>query len=459
MVTAPPVPVRLVTQDDVDKAYAAIRELERTERLVTSTLVTLGLGGLIFTAVNVTLFAVRHAVHWAIAWLLDPLVSLALLAVLFFDGRLAAHGFRPRGWPFALRWFAGLATWLMNSWESLYPDGVFTGIPARPDVAGLVLHSVIPFLVIILAEAASRYRAFISVEKSKHLITISDWKAQEYAAAQAEAQRLSDQEAERRAAVEEEHRRTAELTAERERARIAAEERAAEVAGREREIRATAEMELRLAAQRAQDKTAGAALAAEVEARRVAAVAAEAERALKLREAQAAIDAETAERAARLERERIAAEGSAEAERIRAQDEVRAAAEAREERRRIAEARRSATAETAMEHPQKPRRAPAVSPAVSPAGSGTAPAETEAVQGREARRQQIVEANFEAAVLITLDATPTRSEFASRYDRSEAWARERHAEAERLLSEDEEFQTRVLAEAEARTTQDAVHGV
>ncbi|MEU7161375.1 hypothetical protein [Streptomyces chrestomyceticus] len=79
-----------------------------------------------FTCVNVTTFAVQHHVRGWVAWMLDPLASLALLTVLYVDGVLAEQGDRrASGWPFVLRWFAGLLTWIMNCWQSLYPDGVF----------------------------------------------------------------------------------------------------------------------------------------------------------------------------------------------------------------------------------------------------------------------------------------------------------------------------------------------
>ncbi|MDF3303341.1 hypothetical protein, partial [Streptomyces tropicalis] len=211
-----------MTAEDADKARKAIADLERIERLVTTVLVILGVGGLIFTAVNVTLFAKEHHVHWAIAWMLDPLVSVSLLAALFIDGKLSSHGYRPGGWPFALRWFAGLATWLMNCWGSLYPDAVFTGWPDRPDPAGLLLHSVIPVLVIFLAEAGAGYRKFAVGRKSVHLNTLSDWKDQEEARRKADADEARRRAEADRADKEAERKRAADLAAEEKRAAIEA---------------------------------------------------------------------------------------------------------------------------------------------------------------------------------------------------------------------------------------------
>ncbi|MER8162142.1 hypothetical protein [Streptomyces sp. NPDC094472] len=56
-----------------------------------------GIAGLalIFTAVNVTLFAVDHHIPWPIALLLDPMVALTLATVLYADARLAAWNIPP----------------------------------------------------------------------------------------------------------------------------------------------------------------------------------------------------------------------------------------------------------------------------------------------------------------------------------------------------------------------------
>jgi hypothetical protein len=472
---APRKPIAVVTAEDVTKARDAIAELERVERIVTSALITLGVGGLVFTAVNVTLFAIRHHVHWTIAWLLDPLVSVSLLAVLFIDGALARHGFRPSGWPFVLRWFAGGATWLMNSWESLYPDAVFTGWPARPDAAGLVLHSVIPFLVIILAEAGARYRKFIATKKSTHDVTLSAWKEQQAAAAAEAKAKAEAEEAERRRVADEERRRTADLTAKAEEARIQEEQNRAAAEAEALRIRAAADAEARLEAERRKTTAEEEARRVADEERRESAAAAAAARALEARNLEARLAAESAAEArktaaeeaelkARLERERIQAEAQAEAARILAEAEaartlaetearLRAEAEAAEAKRKAAEARKAASAETtalsgARPHPEA-RNVTAL-----PTGR---PAEVPEVRGAEAKRKQIEEAQFEAAVLMLLDDAPTRADFAAGYGRGETWGRERYAEAEERMNTDQEFAARVTAEAEARTTPEVAH--
>ncbi|MGO4420741.1 hypothetical protein AB4Z54_18965, partial [Streptomyces sp. MCAF7] len=77
---------------------------------------------LVFTAVNVTLFATDHHIPWPIALLLDPMVALTLTTVLYADARLAAWGIPPPRWSTGLRWSSGLAATLMNTWTSLWPD-------------------------------------------------------------------------------------------------------------------------------------------------------------------------------------------------------------------------------------------------------------------------------------------------------------------------------------------------
>ncbi|MCP3758733.1 hypothetical protein [Streptomyces sp. TBY4] len=125
---------------------------------LTKVLVTVAFVALVFTASNVTMFAIDHHVSPWIAWMLDPMVAVALGAVLIFDGRLSEYGLTSSGWAAVLRWFAGLGTWVMNCWSSLWPTGTAFGIPRAVDPAGLVLHSIPPVLLIVLAEAISHYR-------------------------------------------------------------------------------------------------------------------------------------------------------------------------------------------------------------------------------------------------------------------------------------------------------------
>lgn len=459
----PTEPDQVVTADDAQQAKAAITDLETVERLVTAVLVVLGVGGLIFTAVNVTQFAKDHHVHWAISWMLDPLVSVSLLAALFIDGKLSAHGYRPGGWPFALRWFAGLATWLMNCWGSLYPD-TFTGWPTDLDPAGLLLHSVIPVLVIFLAEAGAGYRKFSVSRKAEHRTTLSDWRDQQARRERAKAAaRTADAEAraataEREAAEASRLARQAAEASERRKAEAAAAELrrqqiAAAADAEERKIRAQAEADERRITAEAQREEVRRQAAVDEAKRRETAEAVRAENERRTEAERARIDRENAEHAAELERQRIIAEAQAEA--LRTEAEARAAADrsATEAKVQAAAERRAKAAEVSAGTSAETGRAAARMAKVVQRGS----AEADAVKGAEAKRRRNEEATFEAAVLIFLDEAPTRAEFGARYAMSESWARGVYADADDRMKTDDEFQTRVLAGAETRTAPALAH--
>jgi hypothetical protein len=101
-----------------------------------------------FTMSNVTSFAVDHHTSRTIAWLLDPMASLALLVVLIGDSVLSRNGRSAGFWPMALKWVAGASTWSMNVWQSAQGR----------DAGGIVLHSIPPALVILMAEVTPVYR-------------------------------------------------------------------------------------------------------------------------------------------------------------------------------------------------------------------------------------------------------------------------------------------------------------
>lgn len=138
-----------------------IAALLQLQSRLTRVLVAIAVVALAFTATNVTLFAIDHHISPWIAWLLDPMVAVALGTVLMVDGLLSQHGVQPSGWATTLRWFAGLGTWLMNCWAALWPAGKPFGVPRDVDPAGLVLHSIPPVLLIVLAEAITHYRRAI----------------------------------------------------------------------------------------------------------------------------------------------------------------------------------------------------------------------------------------------------------------------------------------------------------
>ena len=79
--------------------------------------------GLAFTMVNVQAFAARGAVLWSLpwfaAWLLDPMVSLVLIAVLRAEQITARYQvFDDTRWISRTKRFAFAATYVMNTWSS-----------------------------------------------------------------------------------------------------------------------------------------------------------------------------------------------------------------------------------------------------------------------------------------------------------------------------------------------------
>lgn len=108
--------------------------------------------GLAFTMSNVQGFAAAGARTWSVpwwaAWLLDPMVSLVLLAILRAEQVTARCGVRTGGWVRGAKWFTLAATYVMNTWAA------FTaGSPAL-----VVLHSVPPLVVFVAAEAVTELR-------------------------------------------------------------------------------------------------------------------------------------------------------------------------------------------------------------------------------------------------------------------------------------------------------------
>jgi hypothetical protein len=112
--------------------------------------IVLGLG---FTMVNVQQFAAAGAAVWSLAWcaawLLDPMVSLVLIAVLLAEQITARYQVPMRvayagPWVQVTKRFAFAATYAMNTWASF----------AAGSLSGIVLHSVPPLMVFCAAEAS-----------------------------------------------------------------------------------------------------------------------------------------------------------------------------------------------------------------------------------------------------------------------------------------------------------------
>ena len=111
--------------------------------------IVLGLG---FTMTNVQGFAAGGARAWSLpwlaAWLLDPTVTLVLLAILRAEQVTARYRVRTGPWTRRAKWLTLAATYVMNTWHSYA-----VGSPA-----GIVLHSVPPLVVFVAAEAVTDLR-------------------------------------------------------------------------------------------------------------------------------------------------------------------------------------------------------------------------------------------------------------------------------------------------------------
>jgi hypothetical protein len=108
--------------------------------------------GLAFTMTNVQTFAAAGSSAWSLpwlaAWLLDPTVSMVLLAILRAEQVTARYQVRTGPWVRRAKWFTLAATYTMNTWAS-YADG---------SPAGIVLHSMPPLVVFVAAEAVTDVR-------------------------------------------------------------------------------------------------------------------------------------------------------------------------------------------------------------------------------------------------------------------------------------------------------------
>jgi hypothetical protein len=108
--------------------------------------------GLAFTMTNVQTFAAAGSPIWSLpwlaAWLLDPTVSVVLLAILRAEQVTARYQVRTGPWVRRAKWFTLAATYLMNTWASY----------AAGSLAGIVLHSVPPLVVFVAAEAVTDLR-------------------------------------------------------------------------------------------------------------------------------------------------------------------------------------------------------------------------------------------------------------------------------------------------------------
>ena len=123
--------------------------------------------GLAFTMTNVQQFAADGArpwsLRWCAAWLLDPMVSLVLLAILRGEQVAARYGVRMGGWVRTAKWFTLGSTYVMNTWSSF----------AAGSASAVVLHSVPPLVVFVAAEAVTDLREKLAVAASAAAVNAS----------------------------------------------------------------------------------------------------------------------------------------------------------------------------------------------------------------------------------------------------------------------------------------------
>ncbi|MEU3226787.1 hypothetical protein ABZ695_27005 [Streptomyces sp. NPDC006976] len=459
-----PVPTAPVSADDAAKAKKSIAKLDEVLAMVTKALLTLGGGALIFTCVNVTRFGVSHEIPWYIAWMLDPLASLALITVLYVDGVLAEHGgdYKPGGWPFLLRWTAGLSTWVMNCWTSLYPDAHFHFIPQKPDAGGILLHSVAPALLILLAEAATGYRKYATRRRGELIAIIATFEGAKAAEREA-AEKRARQEAEREAAAkrEEAEREAAEKRAEAEReaarrereenARLENERRQAEIeaASRARREEIEAERErLALTERTAEIEASRRRTEADIEDRRRRE---EWELEQDERDREATRQAEIVKAEAQAEALRKEAEAQAQAERIRAEAEARALEEAEKLKRQRALERAAAKARGTSESAGARASISAGRSSESGAALSAVPALTASENGgrvpREVREKQRDEAERYIAKCSLSGIEPDLERLGNQYGKGETWVGDRVRTARRRLAEEDGFEESVIADA------------
>lgn len=108
--------------------------------------------GLAFTMTNVQDFAARDALMWSLpwlsAWLLDPTVSLILIAILRAEQITARYQVHTGPWVRRAKWTTLTATYLMNTWTAW----------GALDAALILLHSVPVAVVFVAAEAVTDLR-------------------------------------------------------------------------------------------------------------------------------------------------------------------------------------------------------------------------------------------------------------------------------------------------------------
>ncbi|MBB1158082.1 hypothetical protein [Amycolatopsis dendrobii] len=136
-------------QTDPDVVALRIERVRRQVDWMAWSGIVLGLG---FTMTNVQTFASTDTAVWSLpwlaAWVLDPTVSLVLLAILRAEQVTARYQVRTGPWVRRAKWFTLAATYVMNTWTSFMAG----------EAAAIVLHSVPPLVVFVAVEAVTDLR-------------------------------------------------------------------------------------------------------------------------------------------------------------------------------------------------------------------------------------------------------------------------------------------------------------
>jgi hypothetical protein len=147
--------LRAYSRDPDVAALTIERTRENVERIILLAMV----GGLAYTTVNVQQFVAAEATGVAAvaAWLVEPAVTVGLLAFLRVEHVAVRNGVTPGPWVRWARWCALGVTYVMNTWASwvhMIPSDIFK-------------HSAIPLLVFAFAEALTDGRVALTKAAEK----------------------------------------------------------------------------------------------------------------------------------------------------------------------------------------------------------------------------------------------------------------------------------------------------